>query len=46
MVYGDPSPFTGQTVAGKPAAAERLCVVVASASHSIDVDSSNCFALP
>ena len=46
IVYGGASPFTGQTVAGRPQAADRVCVIVANANHSVEVDSAHCFALP
>ncbi len=46
IVYQGASPFTGQTVASRPRSADRICVIIANANHSVEVDSAHCFALP
>lgn len=46
IVYGGPSPFSGYSVAEKPAAAKQMCVLVANADHSVRPGTGNCFNLP
>ncbi|MGD9146592.1 MAG: protein kinase [Anaerolineae bacterium] len=46
LTYGGPSPFTGYAVAGRPAEATELCVVVANPDHSVLLESASCFPLP
>jgi len=46
FVYGGPSPFTGYSVAEKPAAATQMCVLVANADHSVRQGTGNCIDLP
>lgn len=46
ILYGGPRPFTGYKVSSKPAAAEKMCALVANANHSIQMNSGNCFKLP
>ncbi len=45
-VYGGGSPFTGYGVADRPAAANRMCVLVANPDHSVIQESGNCYDLP
>ncbi len=43
--YGNP-PFTGYTLANRPANATQLCALVANPNHSIQLGSGNCIDLP
>jgi serine/threonine-protein kinase len=46
QLYGGPSPFTGYTVADRPAGASQMCILVANADHSVEQGTGNCWALP
>lgn len=46
FVYGGASPFTGYSVAEKPAGAKQMCVLVANPDHSVRPGTGNCFTLP
>lgn len=46
FVHGGASPFTGYSVAEKPAAAHQICVLVAKVDHSVIPNTGNCFQLP
>ncbi len=46
VVYGGPRPFTGYTLAERPAGASQMCALVANEDHSIQPGSGNCVALP
>jgi serine/threonine-protein kinase len=46
FVYGGPRPFTGYTLADRPAAAEQMCILVANSDHSVQSNSGNCVNLP
>ena len=46
IVWGGPRPFNGYTVASRPAAATRMCALVANPNHTIILDSGNCYDLP
>jgi uncharacterized repeat protein (TIGR01451 family) len=46
VVYGGGSPFTQMTVAERPAGASQICVLVANADHSVQLNTGNCFNLP
>jgi serine/threonine protein kinase len=46
ILYGGPRPFTGYSVNDKPAAANRMCALVANPNHSIQVNSGTCYPLP
>lgn len=46
VLYGGPRPFTGYSLAERPAGATQLCILVANANHSIQLGSGNCFDLP
>ncbi|HUN22981.1 MAG TPA: protein kinase [Anaerolineales bacterium] len=46
ILYGGPRPFTGYRTSDKPAAATRMCALVANANHSIIPASGNCWNLP
>lgn len=45
-LYGSPSPFTGYTVAERPASATQMCILVANANHSVQLGTGNCMNLP
>jgi hypothetical protein len=45
-LYGGPSPFTEYTTADRPPGATRMCILVANADHSIQLNTGNCVALP
>ncbi len=45
-VYGGPSPFSGYSIADRPAGATRLCVLVANPDHSVTQGTGNCYNLP
>jgi hypothetical protein len=45
IVYGGPSPFTGYGVADR-GDAMQMCILVANADHSVQVNTGNCFDLP
>lgn len=45
-LYGGPRPFTGYSVAERPAAAQQMCALVANANHSVQPGSGNCVDLP
>jgi len=46
ILYGGPRPFERYNTADRPAAATQLCIRVANADHSIQLNSGNCFTLP
>jgi serine/threonine protein kinase len=46
ILYGGPRPFTGYKVSDKPAAATKMCALVANSNHSVQQDSGNCYTLP
>ena len=46
VVYGGPNPFTGFKVAERPARANRICILVANANHTVIAGSGNCVAIP
>jgi hypothetical protein len=46
IVYGGPRPFTGYTLADRPAGASRMCALVANEDHSVQPGSGNCAVLP
>lgn len=46
FLYGGPRPFTGYRVTDRPAEAQRMCVLVANANHSVQPSSGNCVDLP
>ena len=46
FVYGGGSPFTGYAIADRPAAADRMCILVANADHSVIPNTGNCVDLP
>lgn len=45
IVYGEPSPFTGYSVADR-GAATQMCILVANPDHSVQLNTGNCFDLP
>lgn len=45
-LYGGPSPFTEYTTADRPPGATRMCILVANADHSVQLNTGNCVALP
>ena len=46
VVHGGPSPFTGYATSQRPPEATRMCIIVASADHTVQSGSGNCVALP
>jgi hypothetical protein len=46
ILYGGPSPFTEYGLADRPAAAYRMCILVANPDHSVQANSGNCWDLP
>jgi hypothetical protein len=46
FLYAGPVPFTGYAVSERPTGANRMCVLVANANHSIIRDTGNCVDLP
>ncbi len=46
ILYGGPRPFTGYTLASRPAAATQMCARVANPNHSIIMGTGNCVDLP
>jgi hypothetical protein len=46
VIHRGPPPFTGYAVNARPAAATRMCVIVANADHTVQAGSGSCFALP
>ena len=46
ILYGGGSPFTQYTTGDRPGNATQMCVLVANANHSIQLNSGNCFNLP
>ncbi len=45
-LYGGPRPFTKYSVSDRPAAAEKMCALVANPNHSVQAGSGMCFDLP
>ena len=45
-LYGGPRPFDEYRTSDRPASATQLCILVANADHSIQINSGNCFTLP
>lgn len=45
-VYGGGSPFTGYGSGDRPGGASSLCVLVANADHTVQLDTGNCTPLP
>jgi len=46
ILYGGPRPFTGYTVANRPAGANKMCALVANPNHSVQANSGNCVDVP
>ncbi|HSH04270.1 MAG TPA: serine/threonine-protein kinase [Anaerolineae bacterium] len=46
ILYAGGSPFAGYTVASKPVAATRMCALVATSGHAVELNTGNCVALP
>jgi hypothetical protein len=46
LMFGGPAPFTGYTLADRPAEASQMCALVANPDHTVIPDSGNCFDLP
>lgn len=46
VLWDVPSPFTGYRIADRPAAAQRICVLVADRHHGVEQGSGNCVPLP
>ena len=46
FVYGGGSPFTGYSVAERPAGANKMCILVANPDHSVIANTGNCVDLP
>jgi serine/threonine protein kinase len=46
ILYGGPRPFTGYTLHDRPAAASKMCALVANPDHSVQPNSGTCFDLP
>ena len=46
FVYGGASPFSGATIASRPAGATQMCVLVANENHTVQNGTGNCFPLP
>ena len=45
-LYDGGSPYTGMSLASKPASASQLCVLVADANHAVTVGTGNCMPVP
>jgi uncharacterized repeat protein (TIGR01451 family) len=45
-VHGSLAPYSGITVAERPAGASQLCVLIANPDHSVQLDTGNCYNLP
>lgn len=45
-MFVNPSPFTSYAVGDRPAAATKLCALVANPNHTIQLESGNCVELP
>jgi serine/threonine protein kinase len=46
FVWGGPRPFDGYQTSDRPAAAQRMCALVANTDHSIRLGTGNCVYLP
>lgn len=46
FVWGGPRPFDGYQVSDRPAAAQRMCALVANPDHTIQLGTGNCAYLP
>lgn len=46
FVYYGPSPFLGYKTTDKPAAATKMCILVANPNHSVQQNTGNCWQLP
>ena len=46
FVWGGPRPFDGYRTSDRPAAAQRLCALVANPDHTVQLGTGNCVNLP
>jgi hypothetical protein len=46
ILYDGPSPFKEYKLSDRPAAATRMCILVANHDHSVVQDTGNCWDLP
>jgi hypothetical protein len=46
FLYGGPRPFDGYRVSDRPEGATQMCALVANPSHTVILESGNCFDLP